>query len=185
MSKPLSTRVIDMGNLGNFIDYADMKGGFKKKHKKTNSLMKKVAQEIKREFVKKAASHAPYNKGRLVQALHNMRYETRTRGKGKNRNRSILFFAKTDEDKKLISWVNNGTGIYGPNKSPIVPVNKKFLFFFWENKGVWVKTESVRGQKGQKFIETALTDIEKSSVTILRRAVRANNAYLRNKKKGK
>lgn len=50
-------------------------------------------------------------------------------------------------------WVHNGTGIYGPYKTPIVPVRSKYLIFFWRGRK-WMK-KSVRGQKPQPFLTEA------------------------------
>lgn len=58
---------------------------------------------------------------------------------------------------KYGKWVNEGTGIYGPNKSPIVPVTKPFLA--WKDySGGWHRAKSVKGQKAQPFMEPALQE---------------------------
>jgi len=47
-------------------------------------------------------------------------------------------------------WVHNGTGIYGPRRSPIVPRRAKFLVFNYRGRK-WVK-RSVKGQRPQPFL---------------------------------
>jgi len=53
-----------------------------------------------------------------------------------------------------IRWVNDGTGIYGPNRKLIRPRKSEFLYF--EVDGQLIRTRSVRGQPGQKFIQKAV-----------------------------
>lgn len=62
-------------------------------------------------------------------------------------------------------WVHNGTGIYGPRKTPIVPKNGKFLVFTpRKSNGAFVRTRdrrvvfarSVKGMKGVPFLRDAL-----------------------------
>jgi len=53
-------------------------------------------------------------------------------------------------------WVHDGTGIYGPRHTPIVPRKAKALRFFWKKAGKWVITKSVRGMKPNPFLKDAL-----------------------------
>lgn len=54
-------------------------------------------------------------------------------------------------------YVNDGTGIYGPNRSPIVPVKKPFLA--WKDYGGnWHRAKSVKGQRAQPYMEPALEE---------------------------
>jgi hypothetical protein len=48
-------------------------------------------------------------------------------------------------------WVHNGTGLYGPHKSPIVPRTKPYLVFRGRT-GAKIVTRSVRGQQAQPFL---------------------------------
>ena len=52
------------------------------------------------------------------------------------------------------SWVHDGTGIYGPLKQPIVPVNKKVLAFSIGGKQIFAR--SVKGMKSHPFLTKAL-----------------------------
>ena len=54
-------------------------------------------------------------------------------------------------------YVEQGTGIYGPYGSPIVPVTKPFLA--WKDYGGgWHRAKSVKGQKAQPFMEPAISE---------------------------
>jgi hypothetical protein len=64
---------------------------------------------------------------------------------------SIMMNRKKDEK---IRWVNEGTGIFGPHHAKIVPTSGEWLMF--QIDGEWIKVRSVRGQKGQKFIQKAV-----------------------------
>lgn len=55
---------------------------------------------------------------------------------------------------KYLKWVNDGTGLYGPHATRIVPVHSKFLYFEWKGR-MWC-LRSVKGQKGQKFVEKSM-----------------------------
>lgn len=57
-------------------------------------------------------------------------------------------------------WVHDGTGIYGPFKSPIVPRTAPFMVFFYEGKK-WIKRE-VKGQKPQPFLTDAFRIVNNS-----------------------
>jgi hypothetical protein len=50
-------------------------------------------------------------------------------------------------------WVHNGTGLYGPHKTPIVPRRAPFLVFHYRGRK-WIK-RSVRGQRPQPFLDQA------------------------------
>jgi len=50
-------------------------------------------------------------------------------------------------------YVDIGTGIYGPNKTPIVP--RKAARLVWERDGRMVSAKSVQGQRGKNMIQEA------------------------------
>lgn len=60
-------------------------------------------------------------------------------------------------------WVHNGTGIYGPHKSPIVPVSKPYLVFRGRT-GAKIVTRSVKGQEPQPFLLQAYRVANRSYV---------------------
>jgi len=51
-------------------------------------------------------------------------------------------------------WIENGTGIYGPRGTPIVPTTKQFLRFRGRGGG-WVFARSVKGTRATHFMAKA------------------------------
>ncbi len=51
-------------------------------------------------------------------------------------------------------WVHEGTGIYGPYATPIVPTTHKVMVFYWN--GTLQARRSVRGQRANPWLATAL-----------------------------
>lgn len=76
------------------------------------------------------------------------------------------FFSKVTDDEieiktpaKYATFVNDGTGIYGPHKTPIYSKTiGKPLAFQVGGKMVFVKM--IRGQKPQKFVEKSISQTE-------------------------
>ena len=64
---------------------------------------------------------------------------------------SIMMNRKKDDK---IKWVNNGTGIYGPFGKRINFYGTGFMYFMWE--GQLIRKHTVKGQRGQKFIQKAV-----------------------------
>ena len=56
--------------------------------------------------------------------------------------------------------VNDGTGIYGPKHQKIVPHTKSVLHSHWKGQEWFLK--SVKGQKGQKFVEKSMNEVMQS-----------------------
>lgn len=59
-------------------------------------------------------------------------------------------------------WVHDGTGIYGPHRSPIVPRRAKYLKFEYKGR-IW-RLKSVRGQRAQPFLTDAFLIINRTYV---------------------
>lgn len=53
-------------------------------------------------------------------------------------------------------WVERGTGVYGPHRTPIVPVRAKKLRFQQRRSGRVLYRDSVQGQPGKHYLEDAL-----------------------------
>lgn len=51
---------------------------------------------------------------------------------------------------KHAKWVHEGTGLFGPYHSPIIPRRAKYLVFYWHGRK-WQK-RSVKGQRAQPFL---------------------------------
>jgi len=71
-------------------------------------------------------------------------------------------------------WVNNGTGIYGPYNTPIVPKNKKVMA--WPKNGPQYFRVSVKGQQAQHFWEKAKTQTGKVTEIIQAAIEKASGA---------
>ena len=63
-------------------------------------------------------------------------------------------------DTRYLPWVNDGTGVYGPRHTPIVPKTARVLHFNWRGKEWFLK--SVKGQKPQKFVERSMIEVMRS-----------------------
>lgn len=76
---------------------------------------------------------------------------------------------------KHAKWVHEGTGLFGPYHSPIVPRKAKFLVFYWHGRK-WEK-KSVRGQQAQPFLTEAFEYVrnvyEPAKLSQLRAEIRA------------
>ncbi|WP_044639737.1 HK97 gp10 family phage protein [Risungbinella massiliensis] len=70
---------------------------------------------------------------------------------------------------KYAKWVNDGTGIYGPTGRPITPKRAKYLRF--EINGQVIYAKSVRGQKGQKYVEKSVTQTEQRKSSFVSQAL--------------
>ena len=69
------------------------------------------------------------------------------------------------------SWVNDGTGIYGPNKTPIYS-NKVGKPLAFQVGGKMVYTRMIRGQKGQHFVEKSIKETEQRINQFFIKAIR-------------
>lgn len=56
-----------------------------------------------------------------------------------------------------VGFVNDGTGIYGPRKTPIYSKKAGAPLVFQANGGI-VAVKYIRGQKGQKFVERSIEE---------------------------
>lgn len=78
--------------------------------------------------------------------------------------------------KKYTSYVNDGTGLYGPYKRKIYPKTKKFLAFKYKGKKVVVPW--VRGIKPRRFVEKSITQTERRNDEFVIRAILENQGAL-------
>jgi len=75
--------------------------------------------------------------------------------------RTVITVADKPEYAK---WVHDGTGIYGPYKTPIVPRSAPYLKFRYKGR-LW-RLPSVKGQKPQPFLREAYFIINRTFVPI-------------------
>ena len=59
-----------------------------------------------------------------------------------------------------LPWVNDGTGLYGPLHHRITPKRARVLHFYWRGNEWFLK--SVRGQRGQHFVERSMAEVIRS-----------------------
>lgn len=69
------------------------------------------------------------------------------------------------KDQRIL-WADRGTGIYGPNRRVIRPTNGEFLWF--EVNGQLIRTRTVKGQRGKRFIRSAINASKLIIVTKVR-----------------
>ncbi len=55
-------------------------------------------------------------------------------------------------------WVHDGTGIYGPTGSPIVPASASVLVFEWQGQTWYLR--SVKGQRPNPYADRAMATAE-------------------------
>lgn len=65
--------------------------------------------------------------------------------------------ARVGSDLKHALWVEQGTGIFGPHHTPIIPTQAKFLRFKPHGSESIILARSVRGQPGKHFLRDALS----------------------------
>lgn len=58
---------------------------------------------------------------------------------------------------RYLPWVNDGTGLYGPLHRRITPKRARVLHFYWKGSEWFLK--SVKGQKGQHFVERSMVEV--------------------------
>lgn len=104
--------------------------------------LKKGVQRATAEVTNTAMGFAPRRTGTLKRSIH-----AQVSGAGGNLTGLVVQDAGV---AKYGVWVHNGTGIYGPNHSPIVPVNAKMLKF--KIGGQTFYRRSVKGQKPNPFM---------------------------------
>ncbi len=70
-----------------------------------------------------------------------------------------------------VTYVNDGTGIYGPYKTPIThpSIGKKFAF---QVNGQMIYTRQIKGQKGQRFVERSIEETQSKIEGFYIKAVR-------------
>lgn len=57
------------------------------------------------------------------------------------------------------TYVDDGTGVFGPIGGRIYPINARALRFYWAKAGGWVAFASVAGSPGQHFFKDRLPDL--------------------------
>lgn len=82
------------------------------------------------------------------------------------------FTWKIISNVKYALWVHEGTGIYGPHKTPIVPVRAKRLVFYWKKAGKMMYVPSVKGMEGRPYVDWAIEEVQPRIGEFAQRAIR-------------
>jgi len=108
------------------------------------AVAKTIVKEASDDFLKTVYDKSPHrsNKMRAFHAeFHDNGLEAR-------------HFSSAD----YVDFVEEGTGIYGPKNSPILP-SKKQVLTGWTYEGKTVFARSVKGQKGQHMVKKSMEDV--------------------------
>lgn len=126
----------------------------KKEQVMGNNLRTKLKESL--EYIRdKMEEYAPEQTGKLKRTISSLPISSKGLSFSLEKNGKMTFyFALNRQKDKQILWVDRGTGVYGPTGQPIRPVSSNFLYF--EVNGQLIRTRSVLGQKGQRFIQSAL-----------------------------
>jgi hypothetical protein len=125
-------------------------------------LLRATIEDIADRIESQAIINAPEDTGELkAHAVERVDNKRRIQGPGGLVVRSVLSVPKTPVYAK---WVHDGTGIYGPKGTPIVP--KKANFMRFQIDGKWFAKRSVRGQRPQPYLKEAAETVERTYVPV-------------------
>lgn len=127
------------------------------------------------EYLKtKIAENAPEQNGNLKRRILSLPVSTKgyrnISVSATSSRKVILEINLSKRADRIINWVNDGTGIYGPYKTEIVPVKSKFLVF--DIEGETFIRRSVLGQRGQHFIEKGVSNARLGVYSKIRSALK-------------
>jgi hypothetical protein len=135
-----------------------MKSQINKIQKNIHTKMREKINEAMEYTRSKIAEYAPNDTGDMRNKILSIPLHiTKERGFDLITGRDGIFrvtLSLAGRKFQKILWVNNGTGIYGPHGTPIVPKRSEFLIFNIGSR--WFKMRSVKGQKPQRFIEKGI-----------------------------
>ena len=123
-----------------------------------HALLKDTVDDISDRLYRAATRIAPKETGEL-RAKGIRKFSTRR--VNKNTWRGGIGLARTPEHG---IFVHEGTGIYGPRKSPITPRKSPYLKFTIGDRTF--RLRSVRGQKAQPFIDKAFILVNRTYVPL-------------------
>ncbi len=144
-------------------DYLDKKGTVV-----TNKLRTKMLESA--EYIKGAMiQYAPKDSGGLSEIIRTLPVSTKGTKVTLTEDASVRVVINLNRKKDLrIIWADRGTGIYGPTRRVIRPSNGEFLWF--EVNGQLIRTRTVKGQRGKRFIRSAINASKLIVVTKIRSA---------------
>ena len=109
-----------------------------------------VVEAMGDEFVARAKMRAPRASGELWNNI--------SRGYGALNGSSAT--VAVDAEVEHASWIDEGTGIYGPTGSRIYPTSAKALVFYWPAVGKTVAFASVAGVQPTNFWSDVVNEFD-------------------------
>lgn len=132
-------------------------------------LLRATIEDIADRIEQQAKFNAPEDTGELkAHPVDRKDLKRRVQGPGGLVVKSEISVSKTPVYAK---WVHDGTGIYGPKGTPIVP--KKATFMRFQIDGKWFAKRSVKGQQPQPYLREAVEEVERSYVPVKLAELRA------------
>jgi len=131
--------------------------------------LRAAIEDIADEIEAVATANAPEDTGVLkANAVARRDLKRRVQGPG-----GLVVKSEISVPKEPVyaKWVHDGTGIYGPKGTPIVPRRAKFMRF--QIDGKWFAKTSVLGQKPQPYLKEAVEEVERSFVPVKLAELRA------------
>ncbi len=124
------------------------------------------------EYIReKIADYAPEETGTLKETIRSLPISSSAFSFSLEQSGRIrLYMPLVRKKDQQILWVDRGTGIYGPTRRVITPTSSRFLYF--EIGGQLIRTRSIKGQKGQRFISSALANSKLIVETKIRSALK-------------
>lgn len=119
--------------------------------------MKDATDEIGEHMQSLAQRYAPRRTGNLIGAINYSVYD----------NIGDDFFAVVSIDEArapYASYVESGTGIYGPRRAPYTGHHGNMMYFYSERFGRIITKRVIQGQKGVHFMERAWLETETTYV---------------------
>lgn len=118
-------------------------------------LLRAAIEDIADAIDEEARSNVPIDTGDLASNPFQRRdLKRRVSGPGGLAVKIEFSIAKKGKQR----WVHDGTGIYGPKRSPIRPRTKPFMVF--EINGRKFRLKEVLGQQPQPYLANAMDEIE-------------------------
>lgn len=105
-----------------------------------DNMLRGATEEASDYLHSKVLANTPVDKGDLYRSITLSPIEYR----GKTLRVTI-----STKGIKHAMWVEEGTGVYGPKHTSIVPLKSPLLVFFWKKTGRWMYMSSVKGQPGK------------------------------------
>lgn len=132
-------------------------------------LLRATIEDIADRIESQAIANAPEDTGELkAHAVERRDLKRRVQGPGGLVVKSEISVPSTPKHAK---WVHDGTGIYGPRGTPIVPRKARFMRF--QIDGKWFAKTSVLGQQPQPYLKEAVEEVERTYVPIKLAELRA------------